>query len=83
MTPANDRPPVISRTLVIILALGAALYRATQGAWVEAGGLAALGAGLVLLALAPRRPALKPLAWVAFLLTAASMIVVLLRGWPA
>jgi hypothetical protein len=74
---------VISRTLVIVLALGAALYRAVQGAWVEAGGLAALGAGLILLALAPGRPALKPLAWVAFLLTAASMIVVLLRGWPA
>jgi hypothetical protein len=72
---------VISRTLIIALALGAALYRALQGAWVEAGGLAALGIGLILLALASRRPALRPLAWVSFLLTAASMGAVLLRGW--
>ena len=70
---------MISRTLVIALAFGAAIYRATQSAWVEAGGLASLGGGLVLLTLAARRPAARPLAWLAFLLTAASVIVVLLR----
>jgi hypothetical protein len=44
---------VISRTLVIALALGAAVFRAAQGAWVEAGGLASLGVGLIVLAIAP------------------------------
>jgi hypothetical protein len=71
---------VISRTLVIALALGAAIYRATQAAWIEAIGLAALGVGLILLTVSARRPALRRMAWLAFLLTAASVIVVLLRG---
>jgi len=71
---------VISRTLVIALALGAAIYRATQAAWIEAIGLAGLGGGLILLALSAKRPAFRRLAWLAFLLTAASVIVVLLRG---
>jgi hypothetical protein len=70
---------VISRTIVITLAFGAAIYRATQSAWIEAGGLASLGCGLVLLGLAARRPTLRPLAWLAFLLTAASVAIVLLR----
>ena len=71
---------VISRTLVIVLALAAAAYRASQAAWVETVGLACLGAGLICLAGARRRPALKPLAWLAFLGTAISMTLVLLRG---
>jgi len=71
---------VVSRTLVIALALGAAIYRATHAAWIEAIGLAALGGGLMLLTVSARRPALRILAWFAFLLTAASVIVVLLRG---
>jgi hypothetical protein len=71
---------VISRTLVIILAFGAAVYRAVQGAWIEAAGLASLGIGLVVLGASARRPAVRPLAWIAFLLTAASILVVLLRG---
>jgi hypothetical protein len=71
---------VISRTLVIVLAFGAALYRAVQGAWVEAAGMASLGAGLVVFGASARRPGLRPLAWMAFLLTAASILVVLLRG---
>ena len=71
---------MISRPLVIILAFGAAVYRATQAAWVEAAGLAGLGAGLVILSLAARRPSLRPLAWLAFLLTAASIVAVLVRG---
>jgi hypothetical protein len=71
---------VLSRTLVIVLAAGVSLYRATQGAWVESGGLAALAAGLILLRLAVKRPALKPAAWIAFGVTALSMIVVALRS---
>ncbi len=71
---------MISRTLVIVLAFGAAAYRASQTAWIEAAGLACLGAGLVCLAAARKRPGLKPLAWVAFLGTAVSMGLVLLRA---
>lgn len=70
---------MVSRYLVITLALAAAAYRASQSAWVEAGGLASLGVGLVILSLAARRPALRPLAWLAFLVTAASIAAVLLR----
>jgi Na+/phosphate symporter len=71
---------MISRTFVIVLAFGAAAYRASQAAWVEAAGLVSLGAGLILLGMAARRPGLKPFAWLAFLLTAVSIGVVLLRG---
>jgi hypothetical protein len=70
---------VISRYLVILLAAGAAVMRATQGAWVEAAGLASLTAGLVLLRLAGTRPALKPLAYLAFLVTALAIAVMLIR----
>lgn len=68
---------MISRLLVIALAFGAAAFRASQGAWVEAGGLAALGAGLLILRV---WPAQKRVAWGAFALTGLSMLVVLLRG---
>jgi len=74
---------VISRYLVIALALAAAVYRASQSAWVETGGLLSLGVGLIILSLAARRPALRPLAWLAFLVTAASMIAMLLRAGRA
>lgn len=70
---------MISRTFVIVLAFGAAAYRASQAAWVEAAGLVSLGAGLILLGMGARRPGLKRLAWLAFLLTAVSIGVVLLR----
>ena len=50
-----------------------------QGAWLEAGGLAALAAGLIVLQFARTRPALKPLAWVAFAVTAGAMVAVWLR----
>ena len=58
---------MISRYLVIALAFIAAGFRASQGAWLEATGLAGLGAGLTVLKLAERRPALKPLAYLGFL----------------
>jgi len=70
---------VISRYLVIVLAAGAAVMRATQGAWVEATGLASLAAGLVLLRLAGTKPALKPLAYLAFLATALAIVVMIIR----
>lgn len=77
--PASPRP-VISRYLIIILALGATAMRVSQRAWVEATGLAALTLGLVILQfLVPRRPGLKPLAWLAFGVTAAVMVVVWMR----
>jgi len=70
---------VISRYFVIGLAFAVAMYRASQGAWVEASGLVGLGAGLVVLRLAARRPAIKPLAYVCFLVTALAIGVVLVR----
>ena len=70
---------MISRYFVIGLAFAVAIYRMAQGAWVEAAGLVALGAGLVVLRLADRRPAMKPLAYACFLLTALAIGVVLIR----
>jgi hypothetical protein len=68
---------VISRYLVIALAFIAGAMRIAQGAWVEAAGLFGLGAGLAILKLA--RPALRPVAYVAFVITALSIVIVLLR----
>jgi hypothetical protein len=70
---------LVSRYLIIALALGAAAMRIAQHAWIESTGLAALAAGLVILQMAARRPALKPLAWAAFTVTAATMVVVWVR----
>lgn len=70
---------MISRYLVIALAFGAGAYRFSQGAWVEGTGLLALGAGLIVLKLAATRPKIKPVAYVAFLLTAISIAVVIAR----
>lgn len=70
---------MISRYFVIALAFGAAVYRASQGAWVEAIGLVGLGAGLVVLKLSAAKPALRPFAFLAFLVTAVAMGVVLVR----
>jgi hypothetical protein len=67
---------LISRLLVIVLAFGAAAYRASEGAWVESGGLAALGVGLLLLRIFPKQ---RWMAVGAFCLTALSMVVSLLR----
>jgi hypothetical protein len=70
---------VISRVLVIALALGASVYRYWQGAWIEGTGLACLAIGLVILRIAPSRPEIRPLAYVAFLVTALAIGVVLFR----
>jgi len=61
---------VRSRYFVIALAFVAAAYRATQGAWIESAGLFGLCAGLVVLKLSATRPALRPLAYLAFVVTA-------------
>jgi hypothetical protein len=81
--PSNrSRPrPAISRVLVIVLAFIVAGVQARAGAWVEASGLVALGAGLIILHLAQTRPRVKPLAWLAFAVTAAAMVVVALRTY--
>ena len=70
---------MISRYLVIALAIGASVYRYSQGAWIEGTGLACLGAGLIVLRFAPARPQIRPIAYVAFLVTAIAMGVVLFR----
>jgi hypothetical protein len=53
--------------------------RIGQHAWVEAAGLGALAGGLIALQLATRRPALRPLAWVAFSITLVAMGIVFVR----
>jgi hypothetical protein len=72
---------VISRFIVIALSFIVAAVQASRGAWIEAGGLICLGSGLVCLRLAPTRPALKTVAWVAFAGTAAAMVLVFLRDY--
>ena len=70
---------MITRALVIVLAFGGALLRASQGAWVEATGLAGLGAGLVAWKFSGARPALKPLAYLGFVLFAVAIVIAALR----
>jgi len=72
---------LISRYIVIVLAFVAASMRASQGAWVEAAGLASLGAGLVALKVAESRPAFKRTAYLAFILAAVSIAIVLIRRY--
>lgn len=71
---------MISRYLVIALAIGVSAYRFAQGAWVEGTGLACLGAGLIILRFTPARSQIRRLAYVAFLVTAITIVVVLRRG---
>jgi hypothetical protein len=72
---------VISRPLVIALAFIAASMRGAQGAWTEAIGLGALGTGLLILKLGETRPALRQYAYLCFLFTAASVVMVILRTY--
>ncbi len=69
----------MSRYFVIALAFGAAVYRATQGAWIETIGLVGLGAGLVALKVSAARPALRPFAYLAFLVAALAVGAMLYR----
>jgi hypothetical protein len=72
---------LISRSLIIVLAFLAAGMRATQGAWTETTGLAALGMGLVLLRVAQTRPAFKSYAFTCFAITAVTMVMVFTRTY--
>ena len=65
---------MISRTLIVVLALGAAVLQASRGAWIEAVGLFGLGFGRLALDVWPAR---KWIAWTAFGVTAAAMVTVL------
>ena len=70
---------MISRYLLIALALGVGVYRATQGAWLASGGLMTMAAGLVILKLAERAPRLRSIAYVCFAATAADIVVILIQ----
>ena len=68
---------MISRYFLIVLAFGVGLYRVAQGAWLASAGLFALGGGLLVLKAAEKRPALKPLAYACFALTAVTIAIVI------
>ncbi len=70
---------MVSRSLVILMAFGAALFRASQGAVIETVGLTALGVGLVFLKVAEQKPQVRPYAWVSFGITICAMAVVFFR----
>jgi hypothetical protein len=72
---------MFSRYLVIALALGAAAYRASQGAWIESIGLLGLGLGLIALKVSATRPQLRAIAYLGFLVTALSIGAVLYRNY--
>ena len=72
---------MISRTLVILLAIIAASMRASQGAWVETAGLTALAGGLLCLRAAEKRPAFKTYGWMCFAITAMAMVIVFTRNY--
>ena len=67
---------MISRMLVLVLALVGAAAQMSRGAWIEAAGLCGLAAGLAVLRFLPR---LRWLALAGFAVTAAAMIVVASR----
>jgi hypothetical protein len=71
---------VVSRPLIIILALAAAVYRITTGALLEASGLIAMALGLTFLQTAPKRPALKYAAIACFTITAGIIVYVIYRN---
>jgi hypothetical protein len=74
---------MLSRYLVIAIALAVAVIRARDKAWVETAGVGALAVGLILLRVADssNRPALKKIAWVFFAVTAVAMGIVFQRDY--
>lgn len=72
---------MFSRIIVIVLAFGAAAYRASGGAWVEAAGLVGLGGGLLALRLAAGRLSFRRLAYLLFAVTAFSIAWVIVRDY--
>ncbi len=71
---------MISRTLVIILALGAGAYRLATGAVLEGIGLLLMAGGLLSLQGAKSRPSLKWLAVACFVVTGGIIGYVLWRN---
>ena len=70
---------MLSRYILIALAFGVAIYRATEGAYLASAGLVALGGGLVVLKLAERKPRLRLLAYICFGATAVSIAIILIQ----
>jgi hypothetical protein len=70
---------VISRYLLIVLAVGAGVYRAVQGAGLASAGMFALAGGLVVLKWSERKPAVRPFAYLCFVWTAASIALFLIQ----
>ncbi len=81
MTVDHQRPPSVSRYFAIVVAFGVAFYQASRGNWFEVAGLVGLASGLIMLILAPRRPALRWVAWVCFAVTLAAVIHVARRDY--
>jgi hypothetical protein len=73
----------VSRYLVIAMALIAAGFKSTQGAWVEAVGLSGLAAGLTALKLSGGRPAVKSVGYVALAVTALAVAALAMRQWAS
>lgn len=74
---------MLSRYFVIVLALGLAVMRARDRAWVETTGLAMLALGLTLFRLAEARhqPMLKRLGYVCIAITVLAMAIVFQRDY--
>jgi hypothetical protein len=70
---------MFSRVLVIVLAFVVAALQVWRGAMIEASGLLGLGTGLLILRLAGRHSPLRQLAWLGFAVTAAAVVLVLMR----
>lgn len=81
MNVDRQRPPSVSRYFAIVASLGVAMYQASRGNWFEVAGLMGLASGLVMLILAPRRPALRWVAWACFAVTLAAVIYVARRDY--
>lgn len=71
---------MVTRPLIILLALAAAVYRITTGALVEATGLIFMALGLTFLQMASKRPALKNAAIACFVATATIIGFVIYRN---
>jgi hypothetical protein len=72
---------VISRYIVIALALGVALFQASRGNYVESTGLFGLAIGLGLLRFAPKNAPYRRFAYVFFAITAVAVGFVLYRRY--
>jgi hypothetical protein len=72
---------VISRYIVIALALGVAMFQASRGNYVESAGLFGLAVGLGLLRFAPKQAPYRRLAYVCFAVTAVAVSLVIFRRY--